>query len=82
MAQRDTKHVGSDNKGKPGSGMQDKAETKTVRNKEDLEREEELREKYTDEENNPDPEAVPVSNPNRNKNKVDIDKGSYNGRSS
>jgi hypothetical protein len=82
MAQRDTKHVGGDNKGKPGSGMQDKSETKTVKNKEELEREEELREQYTDEHNEPDPEAAPVSNPNRNTNKEKTDKASYNGRSS
>ncbi len=77
MAQRDTKHTGQDNKGKPGSTIQDKAETKTIKNKDELEREEEMREKYTDEENNPDPEAVPVSNPNRNTNKEKIDNGSY-----
>ena len=77
MAQRDTKHTGQDNKGKPGSTIQDKAETKTVKNKEDLEREEEMREKYTDEENNPDQDAAPVSNPNRNTNKEKIDNGRY-----
>jgi len=78
MAQRDTNHTGKDNKGKPGGTIQDKAETKTVKNKEDLEREEELREKYTDGENNPDPEAVQVSNPNRNTNKEKTDNGRYN----
>lgn len=77
MSQRDTQNTGQENKGKPSDTMQDKAETKTVKNKEDLEREEELREKYTDGENNPDPEAVPVSNPNRNTDKEKIDNGSY-----
>ncbi len=78
MAQRDTKHTGHDNKGKPASTKQDKAESKTVKNKEALEKEEEMREKYTDEENNPDPEAVPVSNPNRNTDKEKTDNGKYN----
>ncbi|MDF9800609.1 hypothetical protein OKW21_005872 [Catalinimonas alkaloidigena] len=81
MAQRDSRHTGKDNKGKPGGTIQDKSETKTVKNKEELEREEELRKEYTDEQNNPDPEGAPVKNPNRNTDKTDIDKGRYGGSS-
>jgi len=77
MAQRDTNQTGHDSKGKPSDTMQDKAETKTIRDKEELEREEKIREKYTDGENNPDPDVVHVSNPNRNTDKVNNNTASY-----
>ncbi|WKN33154.1 hypothetical protein PZB74_07325 [Porifericola rhodea] len=81
MAQRDSRHTGQDNKGKPGNSGQTKAETKTVKDIDALEREEELRQKYTDGENNPDPEGVTVKNPNRNTDKTNIDNLSYGGSS-
>lgn len=81
MVQRSTKHVGKDNKGKPSTDRdKDKASVKDLKEtKEERERDEELRDEYTDGQGNPDPDKVPVNNPNRNTNKPDIDKPDYGG---
>ena len=82
MAQRDTNTTGKHAKGKPSGSAppQDKASVKEAKEL-DLEREEELRDEYTDEEGNPDPDKVRVKNPNRNTDKVKIDQPSYGNES-
>jgi hypothetical protein len=78
MPQRDTNTTGKQAKGDPSgaSPQQDKASIKKV-GEVDLEREEELREKFTDDQGNPDPSKAPLKNPNRNTDKVKIDQPSY-----
>lgn len=64
------------NKGKPTNTEHSKAETKELDSKK-LKENEAIRSKYTDKEGEPDPDAVNVSNKNRNTNKPDIDKPAY-----
>lgn len=64
------------NKGKPSQTGHSKAETKEVDSKH-LEENEEIRNKYTDKEGEPDPDALNIAHKNRNTNKPDIDKPAY-----
>lgn len=82
MPQRDTNTTGKQAKGEPSgtTPQQDKASIKEVGDT-DLEREEELREKYTDGQGNPDPSKAPVQDPNRNTDKVKTDQPSYGDKS-
>lgn len=70
------KQDGGVNKGKPSQTEKDKSEVKEV-NVDALEQSEELENKYTDDEGNPDTDKIWVTNPNRNTNKPDIDKPAY-----
>ena len=78
MAQWGTNTTGKQAKVEPSgtSPQQDKASIKEV-GEVDLEREEELREQFTDSQGNLDPSKAPLENPNRNIDKVKIDQPSY-----
>ena len=71
-----SKQDGGESKGRPAGEGKSKASTKKV-DTENLKRAEEMREKYTDKEGNPDPDKVNVKHPNRNTDKPDIDKPAY-----
>ncbi len=80
MAQRSKNTTGKQEKGKPSAKPgQDKAGIKDFDETQNLEREDELRDKYTDEQGNPDPDKVPVKNPNRNTDKTKTDQPKYGG---
>jgi hypothetical protein len=64
------------NKGKPTNTEHSKAETKEL-NSDELQENEEIRNRYTDEEGEPDPNALNISHKNRNTNKPNIDKPAY-----
>lgn len=63
-------------KGIPSNEGKPKAETKETDSSADLEEREELRNKYTQDIDEPVDNIK--ENPNRNRNKVDINKGKYN----
>lgn len=71
-----SKQEGGVSKGKPSHTEKDKSEVKEVDEKA-LERNEAIRDQYTDEEGNPDPDKVRMTNQNRNQDKTDIDKPAY-----
>jgi len=70
----------SQGKGNPSDTGQDKAEVKDTKemNDQNLEENQELKEKYTDGAGQPANEKTKVTNINRNTEKEDIDKGRYN----
>ena len=79
MPQRDTNTTGKQSKGSPSASQDEsQASIKNVKDT-DLEREEELREEYLDEEGNVDPSKAPLKNPNRNTDKTQTDQPSYGG---
>ncbi|HEV7347196.1 hypothetical protein [Telluribacter sp.] len=67
-----------ENKGAPTQAEKSKAATKVV-DSDTLNERQDLRNKYTDKEGKPDPDAVPVMDPNRNTEKVKTDKPAYGG---
>lgn len=71
-----SKQPGGVDKGKPSQTEKDKSEVKRV-NPDEMDRTEEMRKKYADEDGNPDPDQVNITNKNRNTNKPDIDKPAY-----
>jgi hypothetical protein len=73
-----SKQPGSASKGAPSQAEQPKAETK-VTDSDKLDELEEIRAKYTDENEEPDPTVVQVLNPNRNTEKVKSDNPAYGG---
>lgn len=83
MPYKSTINKGKQEKGKPTeSPGRDKASVKDVKKtKEELNKEDELRDQYTDDQGNPDPDKVRVKNPNRNTDKPEIDKPDYGGGS-
>jgi hypothetical protein len=70
--QSDTKS----NKGEPTKTEHSKAETKELDSKK-LKEDKEISNKYTDKEGKPDPDAVNITNRNRNTDKPEIDKPAY-----
>ncbi|HEX8548017.1 MAG TPA: hypothetical protein VF691_13735 [Cytophagaceae bacterium] len=64
--------------GSPSHTEHSKAETKVLDN-EKLEATEEIRMKYTDENEEPDPKVLNISHKNRNLDKPNIDKPAYGG---
>ncbi|MGB3849110.1 MAG: hypothetical protein WA958_04035 [Tunicatimonas sp.] len=80
MPQRDTNTTGKQQKGDPSASPgKSKAQIKDFKEGQDLEREEELREKFLDEDGNVDPSKAPLQNPNRNTDKTQTDPPSYGG---
>lgn len=63
-------------KGKPTNAEHFKAEIKEL-DSDKLKENEEIRKKYTDKDGKPDPDAVNITNQNRNTDKPDIDKPAY-----
>ena len=66
-------------KGNPSDTGHDKAAIKKGKTGEDFEKEEEIREKYTDEGEEVPSHLKKRGNPNRNQDKPDIDKPTYGG---
>ncbi len=85
MPQRDTNTTGKQEKGDPSANPglarpgKSKAQIKDFKEGQDLEREEELREEFLDEDGNVDPSKAPLQNPNRNTDKTQTDPPSYGG---
>ena len=64
-------------KSNPTDSGKSKASIKVAPDAEALKRQEEIEEKYLDEDGNPAPDLLRGSNPNRNTDKPDIDKPAY-----
>lgn len=80
MPQRDTNTTGKQEKGDPSaSPAKSKASIKDFKEDQDLEREEELREQFLDDEGNVDPGKAPLQDPNRNTDKTKTDQPRYGG---
>lgn len=65
-------------KGNPTDSGKYAAETKNVLNVDDMEREEEIEEKFLDDDGNPSPDARKHSHINRGTHKPEIDNNKYN----
>lgn len=63
-------------KGNPSDSGQDKAQIKDAKDQDQMKREEEIRQKYTEGADEP-AQNVRTKNPNRNTDKPDIDKPAY-----
>lgn len=73
-----SKQPGSANKGAPTQSEKSKAEVKVV-DSDTLDQRQEISDKYTIDDAEPDPRVVPVSHPNRNLNKEHTDRPGYGG---
>lgn len=71
-----SKQEGGAHKGSPSQTEKSKAQVKEV-DEDELERTEEFRDRYADDEGNPDPKKVKIAHGNRNTDKPDIDKPAY-----
>jgi hypothetical protein len=65
-------------RGNPSDSGKYKAEVKRVENIDEMERDEEIEEKFLDDDGNPSPDALKHSNRNRNTSKPGIDNNRYN----
>jgi hypothetical protein len=65
-------------RGNPSDTGKYKAAVKNVENIDELERDEEIEEKFLDDKGNPSPDALKHSNRNRNYNKPGLDNNNYN----
>ncbi|GAB3182261.1 hypothetical protein [Telluribacter humicola] len=73
-----SKQPGSASKGAPTQAEKSKASSKIV-DSDTLDERQEIRDKYTDKNGQPDPDVVPVNNPNRNTDKEKTDQPAYGG---
>lgn len=72
----DVNKPSTENKGNPSDTGQNKAQIKDIKGKEKVKREDEIADKYLEDEDRA-ADNVDVKNPNRNRDKPNIDKPSY-----